>query len=314
MFGILHETMQTAFDYSIKSGDPKSMDAESKNWEIPLTVIATANKNMDFCANYCIKILSELSLSTEEVTSYKSLSKAVLPFTIKYNGRVETIFLRKQNSIDIIRSFGSNWGFFTRLFTVQSGMDESNGKGESKFIHSFLHKEWGYSKESFVYEINFLTSGQQAATFSLQDKRTLSQIEQINEYTIKPRGVVSPFKLGGFIVFEENGHGLVAAITDLGKMDYNTAKTACEELILNGYSDWYLPSKDELILLYENLKKMDIGGFTEDARDAYWSSTEDTMASGYGGEYFAWYFYFYYGDAISTHRNDANYVRAVRAF
>jgi hypothetical protein len=38
------------------------------------------------------------------------------------------------------------------------------------------------------------------------------------------------------------------------------------------------------------------------------------MASGYGGEYFAWYFYFYYGDAISTHRNDANYVRAVRAF
>ena len=37
-----------------------------------------------------------------------------------------------------------------------------------------------------------------------------------------------------------------AKITDLGELDWNSAKTACEELILNGYSDWHLPSKEKL--------------------------------------------------------------------
>ena len=41
--------------------------------------------------------------------------------------------------------------------------------------------------------INFLTTGQQAATFSWQDKRTLSQIEQMTGYAVKPRGVISNF-------------------------------------------------------------------------------------------------------------------------
>jgi hypothetical protein len=59
MFGILHETMQVAFDYTIKSEEPKSLDAESKNWEIPLTVTSTANKNIDFCANYFITKTSQ---------------------------------------------------------------------------------------------------------------------------------------------------------------------------------------------------------------------------------------------------------------
>jgi uncharacterized protein (DUF2141 family) len=86
MVGLLHEPMQISFDYVIKSSDPKSLDAESKNWEIPLVVTATTNKNIDFCANYCIKTLAALSLSPEEVTSYQSLNKKVFPIQINYNG------------------------------------------------------------------------------------------------------------------------------------------------------------------------------------------------------------------------------------
>jgi hypothetical protein len=301
MFGVLHETMQVAFDYKIQSGNPKSLDSESKNWEIPLAVTATSNKNMDFCANYCIKILSALSLSAEEVTTYKSLNKAVFPFKIKYNGGAGTIYLRKQNSIDIIRTFGRYWDFYTGLFTVQSGIDESNDKGQRGFIHFFLDEAWSN------ITLNFLTSGQQAATFSLQDKKTLSQIEQMTGYKVKPKGVVSTFKHGGYVVYEKDGHGLVAAITDLGEMKWNSAKTACDELILNGYSDWYLPSKDELKLLYENLKKMAIGEFTKGA--AYWSNTENNYGS-------AWLIWFDNGLAIdlSDRYRFPTYVRAVRAF
>ena len=262
MVGLLHEPMQTSFDYVIKSSDPKSLDAESKNWEIPLVVTATTNKNMDFCANYCIKTLAALSLSSEEVTSYTSLNKAVFPVVINYNGVTKTFYLRKQSSINALNTFISNWEFYTRLFTVQSGMDESNGNGKGQ-----VYELDGGSRRGNG-SINFLTTGQQAATFTWQDKRTLSQIEQMTGYKVKPRGVVSQFKHGGFVVYEKNGHGLVAAITDLRKMDWKTAKTACDELILNGYNDWHLPSKDELDLLYVKLKQLKVGGFAD---SPYWS-------------------------------------------
>jgi hypothetical protein len=47
------------------------------------------------------------------------------------------------------------------------------------------------------------------------------------------------------------------------------AAKLCNDLVLNGYSDWYLPSRDELNKLYINQKT--IGNF---ANDSYWSSTE----------------------------------------
>jgi len=298
MVGLLHEPMKISFDYVIKSSVHKSLDAESKNWEIPLVVTATTNKNIDFCANYCIKTLAALSLSSEEVTSYQSLNKAVFPAVINYNGVAKTFYLRKQSSINALNTLTSQWAYYTRLFTVQSGMDESNGNGVGR-IHDFSSSR-NYNNDGNT--INFLTTGQQAATFSWQDKRTLSQIEQMTGYKVKPRGVVSQFKHGGFVVYEENGHGLVAAITDLGSMDWNTAKTACDELILNGYSDWHLPSKEELNALYVNLKQIGVGGFAD---NYYWSSTEiyDNYAWGFSN-----------GEQ-SYSGKDGEYVsRAVRAF
>ena len=301
MVGLLHEPMQISFDYVIKSSDPKSLDAESKNWEIPLVVTATANKNMDFCANYCIKTLAALSLSSEEVTSYKSLNKAVFPVFINYNGVAKTFYLRKQSSINALNTLISHWEFYTRLFTVQSGMDESNGNGEGR-IHDFGHDNRNYNNDGKT--INFLTTGQQAASFSWQDKRTLSQIEQMTGYKVKPRGVVLQFKHGGFVVFEKNGHGLVAAITDLGSMGWSSAKTACDELILNGYSDWHLPSEEELNALYVNLKQLGVGDF---AGSNYWSSK--------GGNYLsAWKQDFANGQKYDVPKSASNLVRAVRAF
>ena len=134
----------------------------------------------------------------------------------------------------------------------------------------------------------------------------------MTEYTVKPRGVVSQFKHGGFVVYEKNGHGLVAAITDLGKMDWNTAKTACDELILNGYSDWYLPSKVELNALYVNLKKLGVGGFAK----GYWSSSVYFDFVGGLDRFSAWCQFFNDDDGYQRdgRKRDSYYVRAVRAF
>jgi hypothetical protein len=51
----------------------------------------------------------------------------------------------------------------------------------------------------------------------------------------------------------------------------NIAAIVCANLILNGYSDWYLPSKNELLLMYSNLMVNSIGGFSG---SFYWSSSE----------------------------------------
>jgi hypothetical protein len=272
MVGLLHEPMQISFDYAIKSGEPKSLDAENKSWEIPLVVTATTNKNIDFCANYCIKTLAALSLSSKEVTSYQSLNKAVFTVVINYRGLTKTFYLRKKGSLNSLLTLASQWEFNTRLFTVHSGMDESNGKGEGT-IHDFSSIR-NYNTNGI--NINFLTSGQQAAKFAWQDKRTLSQIEQMTGYKVKPRGVVFQFRHGGFVVYEENGHGLIAAMSDLHSVDWNSAKTACEDLILNGYSDWHMPSKEELNSVYINLGRLKIAGFEDDS--VHWTSTE----SGHG--------------------------------
>ncbi|MCF8293992.1 MAG: DUF1566 domain-containing protein, partial [Chitinophagaceae bacterium] len=80
------------------------------------------------------------------------------------------------------------------------------------------------------------------------------------------------------------------------------AARLCGDLVLNGYSDWYLPSKDELNKLY--LNRTAIGGF---AAAYYWSSSEYYS-------YLAWIQYFYSGYQTSDIKSFTFYVRAVRAF
>ena len=81
------------------------------------------------------------------------------------------------------------------------------------------------------------------------------------------------------------------------------AARLCAELVLNGYYDWYLPSKDELNKLFQN--RFAIGGFTN---NFYWSSSEN-------GSNFACYQFFDNGtQGANGLKNGPNYVRAVRSF
>jgi hypothetical protein len=80
----------------------------------------------------------------------------------------------------------------------------------------------------------------------------------------------------------------------------------CADLTLGGYSDWFLPSKDELNQMYVNLKAQGRGGF---ASDWYWSSSES--ASDYRGACFQYFVDGNQDDYVKT----LNYhVRAARAF
>jgi len=58
----------------------------------------------------------------------------------------------------------------------------------------------------------------------------------------------------------------------LSKMtgQWDMAAQRCDELMLNGFDDWFLPSQEELNQMYGNLKRKNLGGFRE---NKYWSST-----------------------------------------
>ena len=92
----------------------------------------------------------------------------------------------------------------------------------------------------------------------------------------------------------------------------SSAAKLCLDLVSGGQSDWYLPSIQELNMLWNNYYTVarvlsQISGATQLSNNYYWSSSEyyDTNA---------WSFGFSGGNASGDDKNDTAYVRAVRAF
>jgi TolB-like protein len=53
--------------------------------------------------------------------------------------------------------------------------------------------------------------------------------------------------------------------------EWDSAPMKVNDLVFNGFDDWFLPSRDELDQMYGNLKRKNIGDFNN---EFYWSSTE----------------------------------------
>ncbi len=92
----------------------------------------------------------------------------------------------------------------------------------------------------------------------------------------------------------------------------SSAAKLCLDLVSDGQTDWYLPSLQELNMLWNNNYTVarvlsQISGATELSDSYYWSSTEDTGVS-------AWTFNFNFGSPNNLTKINAVNVRAVRAF
>ena len=92
----------------------------------------------------------------------------------------------------------------------------------------------------------------------------------------------------------------------------SSAAKLCLDLVSGGQSDWYLPSIQELNMLWNNYYTVtralsQISGATQLSNSVYWSSSESN-------DNYAWYFSFGNGNASNASKGNTNYVRAVRAF
>jgi len=148
--------------------------------------------------------------------------------------------------------------------------------------------------------------------------------------------------LGGIVFYiDETGqHGLVAALEDIGQFEWGCHGTSisgadgqaigtgyqntldivsgCSETPIaasealahgpEGYSDWYLPSKDELVEMYNTIgnggPEGNIGGFSN---TSYWSSSESNSTG-------AWFVYFSYDLTNAGSKTGTRKVRVIRAF
>ena len=124
-----------------------------------------------------------------------------------------------------------------------------------------------------------------------------SVIEGLAPYKIGDKGP------GDGLVFYIEGDKALECSELLGEANWEGAKRMCSEYRGGGYSDWYLPTKEELNWIYINLRRK--GKITGDTW--YWSSSSKSTDR-------AWGQYFDNGDRYSDNKGNTNSVRAVRAF
>lgn len=100
-------------------------------------------------------------------------------------------------------------------------------------------------------------------------------------------------------------HNTVNIVAQTGTVAASSAATYASEYTYGGFSDWFLPSKDELNALYTS--RASVGGFTN---YYYWSSSEAREAHGSG----AWYQHLNTGVQGYNSKHYSVFVRCVRAF
>ena len=125
---------------------------------------------------------------------------------------------------------------------------------------------------------------------------------------IEDQSITDPWYHGGFVETfarsTEDGFDNTRKIIEAQGPDGTYAAKLCADYEYDGYDDWFLPSKEELNILYQNKALFD-----NLADQIYWSSTEYDMGR-------AWVQDFTSGDQHLDNTSDraSVHTRAVRKF
>ena len=236
----------------------------------------------------------------------------------------ESIIITKDNNGNVyMPEFGFNGiGDFTPGFGYQIKLTEA--------IEGFSLCDW-YVND--IPEDNIVSLQEEVE--NLQSELDCYENPEIGDYCFG--GIV-------FYIDSTGEHGLVAAMEDLGEFQWgcNNVMTlsgadvtsigtgyqntldivaVCSETPIpasealayesEGYSDWYLPSRDELVEMYYTIgdggPEGNIGVFFDGSYPYYWSSSESGVNN-------AWGAYFDSGVSSLYFKNGSAWVRVIRSF
>jgi len=166
------------------------------------------------------------------------------------------------------------------------------------------YSEYAQSKQVFVGEdtsvkLNFTLKQEMTAKGkALQAKKDVSKLSRWQ----RSGEVVTDTKLG--LMWQDNS---AAKST---KKKWKSAKSYCKNLSLGGYSDWRLPSYDELLTIvdYERYDPAIMPSFRNDSTSGYYWSSSVYVSNTKN----AWYVYFKLGRTYYGSLANEVYVRCVR--
>ncbi len=287
---------------------------EGKTWKVESVlqenqsfVVSNANSSLFIPTNS-----SSTNIVIEEASLSLSLSQATISGSILPSGG------------SVISERGFCYSYSNPQPTVYDNLT-SLGSSTGSFENDYSF----YSMEDTVMYVRAFATNIEGITYS-----------DVITY-VRPLVYIGQELEGGIVFYiDETGeHGLVAAIEDLGSFEWgcfgnsisgadgqaigtgyqNTLDivSGCSETPIaaseaiayesEGYSDWYLPSKDELVEMYNTIgnggPEGDIGGFSS---GWYWCSTEYADNYAWSGDFG--------GNTTNYHKDYTFTVRVIRAF
>jgi len=186
-------------------------------------------------------------------------------------------------------------------------------KAERKIIQNRQVIVTTYSYTGTGLAIRYTNSKLETITNSiddLPDTMIVPIIQTYSEQTVVADMIIDTGPAGGIVFFDkgfisDGWRYLEAAPVDKEfRSNWNNANQQCTQLNINGFTGWRLPTREELDLMYKNLKQKGLGGFDN---NWYWSSSQEDNAN-------AWRQNFDNGRQSANLKRDPNRVRAVRSF
>ena len=282
LVAIVHDNMQSAYNYEIASGEPEAINNDNNKWQVPLLVTVIANENMESCQKYLYNALSAISLTKEEADDYIKLGKTVYTFPLLNikDSSINVFLLRNESSQKMLELIFDQSEFYIRRFTIDNGIKKYNGLGDATIYDNLVKGKDYY----YYYQ---LQKGDTAGLINYNDQLTLAEFEKLNKYKVLPNESKIQIKNGGMVFYEDNEKAYVVNLYDIGNYSLEDAKKACKELNLFGYNDWRLPRREDLILMANNLEVYKLGGFLQ--RDAEMKSTNPQINPSALGYYWSTY-------------------------
>ena len=276
---------KTYYDGSYTIVAPTSNSTGAFNYTSSNTLVATISGTT----------VTILSAGTTTITANQATDASYT------NGSITAILT--VSSIAVITKNGQSTSTNTNYVNLNGKIGGGSGvtkNGDSKYTQNLLSIGDNYNGGIIGY---ILQGGDPGYDSDVQHGLIVAPVDQSSNSNNGTYGAgiqyVTPVDIGS----GQNNTALVALNVTFGGL------FICDNLNLNGYSDWFMPSRDELLKIYDN--RVIIGGFNTSGNELYWTSSFHPTNANY-----AYHVNFTDGIAnINIRTNNTNLsVRAIRYF